>query len=141
MKSKKRTTLDQFLIIGANEERLYQEYQRYGTLVIAYDFDGTVHDYHKEGYSYEMVRKLIRDMREVGFTLVCWTAHPDPEVYVPKFLKDNNIPYDYINEGGIPLPWNNVKPFFSALLDDRCGLESMYRDLSNVVKRIKENKK
>lgn len=133
------TRIDRYLAIGANEERLYQEYLKYGSLVVAFDFDDTVHDFHKTGATYLMVIRLLRELKEIGCTLVCWTAHPDPEIYVPKFLKDNDIPYDYINEGGIPLSWPTKKPFFSALLDDRAGLESMYNDLSNVVKRVKND--
>ena len=39
---------DQFLIPGESIKRLYEEYKRYGSLVIGFDFDGTVNDYHEQ---------------------------------------------------------------------------------------------
>ena len=131
---------DKYLALGANEERLYREYYKYGSLTIGFDFDDTVHDFHKTGAKYDMVIELLRELKEIGCKLVCWTAHPDVE-YVDKYLVTNNIPFDGINEGEIILPWKSKKPFFSATLDDRAGLESIYRDLSNVVQRIKNDKK
>lgn len=131
--------MDEFLTPNANLARLLQDYEKHGSLVVAYDFDGTVHDYHKKGASYEMVRQLIRDLKSIGCKLVCWTAYEKLD-YVWNFLEENNIPCDHVNEGGIPLPWESKKPFFSALLDDRAGLESMYRDLDALVKIVKKKK-
>lgn len=131
---------DEFLKPNANFLRLIGDLRRHGSLTVAFDFDGTVHDYHDKGETYDNVIKLIRELKEIGCTLVCWTAYKDLS-YVHKYLKDNNIPYDHVNEGGIPLPWESKKPFFSALLDDRAGLDSMYRDLSLVVWYVKNHLK
>lgn len=132
--------IDRFLVPMSNLNRLVAEYKKYGSLTIGFDFDDTVHDFHKQGHSYEMVRQLLRDLKSIGCTLVCWTAHYDPDVYVPEFLTTNNIPFDYINEGSIPLKWESKKPFFSALLDDRAGLEQMYNDLTMLVHIINSEK-
>lgn len=130
--------MDEFLVNGSSLERLIREYKKYGSLTIGFDFDGTVHDYHKTGATYEMVRQLLRDLKEINCKLVCWTAYEDL-TYVDKFLKENNIPFDSINEGGIPLPWESKKPFFSALLDDRAGLLQVYTELRMLIKNVKEN--
>lgn len=130
---------DQYLDKDESYNRLEEEYRKYGSLVIGYDFDGTVHDYHKKGYTYIKVIELIRNLKQIGFTLICWTAYKDLD-YVRNFLIENNIPFDTINEGGIVLPWESRKIFFSALLDDRAGLLQVYNELTTLTNKIlKEN--
>lgn len=131
--------LDEFLEPNKSYLRLLDEYKKYESLVIGVDFDGTIHDYHKTGASYEMVRQLVRDLKEIGCKIVIWTAYKDLD-YVKDFCIQNLIPFDNVNEGGISLPWESKKPFFSALLDDRAGLDSVYRDLDLLVKTIKKER-
>jgi len=127
---------DRYVQYGQSLKRLLEEYTKYGSLVIGFDFDGTVHDYHGEGDTYEGVIKLLRDLKSIGCKLVCWTAYKDLE-YVKEYLEKHDIPCDGINEGGIPLPWESKKPFFSALLDDRAGLEQVYIDLRKLIYTVK----
>lgn len=127
--------IDEYLEEGKSYTRLYNEYKKYGSLAIGYDFDSTVHDYHKVGASYEMVKQLLRDLKSIGCKTYCWTAYMDLE-YVRDFLEKEDIPFDGINEGGIPLPWESRKPFFSALLDDRAGLIQVYKDLRKLVDTV-----
>jgi len=130
--------IDEYLEEGKSGSRLINEYEKYGSLTIGFDFDGTVYDYHNSGASYEQVRQLLRDLKEINCVLVCWTAQKDLE-FVEQFLKENNIPFDGINTDGINLGWSSRKPFFSALLDDRAGLKQVYDDLSSVVKINKKS--
>jgi hypothetical protein len=129
--------MDEYLVPNSSFNRLMSEYEKYGSLCIGFDFDGTVHDYHKTGASYEQVRQLIRDLKSINCRIICWTAYEDL-TYVENFLNENNIPFDGINTDGIPLNWTSRKPFFSALLDDRSGLLQVYTELSLLVKLIKE---
>lgn len=131
--------IDQYLVQTASLDRLYVEYKKYGSLTIGFDFDGTVHDYHKTGVSHEMVRQLLRDLKEIGCILICWTAYPDLK-YVDEFLWQHDIPFDGINEGAIKLNWDSKKPFFSALLDDRAGLLQVYNELRELADSIKKEK-
>jgi hypothetical protein len=124
--------MDEYLKPESSYDRLQAEYNKYGSLWIGYDFDNTVYDFHKIGASYEMVRQLLRDLRSIGCKLTCWTAQKDL-AFVEAFLKENNIPFDDINGDGISLGWPSRKPFFSALLDDRAGLERVYWDLFHLV--------
>ena len=127
---------DEYLVPEKSRDRLVSEYEKYGSLTIGFDFDSTVHDYHKTGATYEQVRQLLRELKDIGCTLICWTAYQDLS-FVAKFLGDNNIPFDGINTNGIKLPWESKKPFFSALLDDRAGLIQVYNDLRYLVDYIK----
>jgi hypothetical protein len=123
---------DEFLEDGKSGARLIAEYEKYGSLVIGVDFDGTLYDYHGTGATYEQVRQLLRDLKEIGCKIICWTAQNDLD-FVDRFLKENKIPCDGINIDGINLGWESRKPFFSALLDDRAGLIQVYGELCDVV--------
>ena len=123
---------DQFLVPGSSFNRLVDEYQKYGSLCVGFDFDGTVYDYHGTGESYEQVRQLLRDLKAMNCRLVCWTAQKDLP-FVKQFLTENNIPFDGINTDGIDLGWDTRKPFFSVLLDDRAGLQQVYYELRSLV--------
>lgn len=133
-------TTDEYLVEGVSGTRLINEYAKYGSLTIGFDFDNTVYDFHQVGASYEQVRQLLRDLKEIGCNLVCWTAQRDLP-FVEKFLAENNIPCDGINTNGIDLGWDSRKPFFSALLDDRAGLVQVYEELCDVVYFARSNKK
>ena len=51
---------DPFMNRERVKDRLRNEFRKYGKLIIAYDFDYTVHNFHNEGYSYEFVSELLR---------------------------------------------------------------------------------
>lgn len=131
--------IDEYLQPGKSYDRLLREYNKHGSLVVGFDFDGTVHDYHKTGAKYEQVIKLLRDLKKIGCKLICWTAYENLD-YVNNFLYENKIPFDGINIDGIPLGYDSRKPFFSVLLDDRAGLIQVYEDLNKLVEHIKTRK-
>lgn len=123
---------DEFLETGKSLRRLVEEYNKFGSLTIGFDFDGTVYDYHQTGATYDYVIDLLRDLKKINCKLICWTAQKDLP-FVETFLTENDIPFDGINTNGIELGWESRKPFFSALLDDRAGLKQVYEDLRMVV--------
>lgn len=131
---------DPFLIPGASYDRLLTEYDKHGSLVVGVDFDGTLHDYHKEGHTYPKLFKLLDDLSSIGCTIIVWTAYPDLN-YVRKFMDENDLPCDGINSDGIGLPWTSRKPFYSVTLDDRCGLLQTYNELDQLAYTIKNRGK
>ena len=128
--------MDHFLKEGESLKRLIREYDKYGNLVIGTDFDSTLHDYHREGHTFDDMTQLVRDLRSINCKIIIWTAHCDHE-YVAKYLQDRGIPYDGINTDGVKLSWETRKPFFNALLDDRAGMIQVYNDLCAVVKHAR----
>lgn len=128
--------MDEYLKCGASYLRLKAEYEKHKSLVIGVDFDGTLYDFHKKGHTYDMVIKLVKDLKSIGCKIVIWTAQADHEL-VKAYLKDRDIPYDGINTDGVPLGYTTRKSFFNALLDDRCGLEQVYEELTLLVNSIK----
>lgn len=128
--------MDEYLEEDKSYERLLFEYKKYGSLVIGYDFDNTVFDFHKKGNTYNQVIKLLQDLTEIGCICVCWTASPD-ELFIRNYCHINKIPLHYFNKSPIDLGWDSKKPYFNALLDDRAGLIQVYNELSKLVKEIK----
>lgn len=131
--------MDEYLKAGASYLRLHKEYEKYGSLVIGVDFDGTLYDYHKTGQTYDNVIQLVKDLKSIGCKIIIWTAQAD-HALVETYLKDKEIPFDGINTDGVPLNYETRKPFFSALLDDRAGLKQAYEELSMLVFTIKMQK-
>jgi hypothetical protein len=127
---------DEFLKPNASFIRLYDEYKKYGSLTIGFDFDGTVHDYHLKGETYYNVIELLRELKDLNCKLICWTAYKDL-TYVERYLYTHNIPCDGVNTDGIKLDWESRKPFFSALLDDRAGLVQVYNELKLLIHLVK----
>ncbi|MFV1457452.1 hypothetical protein [Bacillus mycoides] len=123
--------------------RLVKEWERYGSIVVAYDFDNTVYDYHQEGQTYESVIQLLHECKENGAYLMVYTARKDNELeFVKEYLEQNNIPYDSINETPNFIPCKGGKKlYYNILLDDRAGLPSAYTSLLRAVRYMKGRKK
>lgn len=121
-------------------ERLYEQYKIHGSLIVAFDFDDTIFDYHKKGFSYPKIVELLRECQALGFTLIMLTTTESD------LQLDMN--HDYCNSLGISVAWINEgpvmpkarKPFFNVYLDDKAGLEQAYQILKETVEQIKGSK-
>lgn len=119
-------------------ERLFNEWKQHKSLIVAYDYDNTVNDYHKKGYSYNDVIELLRECKKNGFHLIVFTScNEDRFPEIKSNLEENNIPYDSINETPEYIPFKGRKVYFNILLDDRAGLSSAYNQLWTVIYNIR----
>ncbi len=115
--------------------RLLKEYRTHGSLVIAYDFDNTVFDYHKKGHDYSEVIDIIKRCHHLGFHLTVFTAKPVADYEAVKmWLEANQIPFDCINENPPFFKKYTKKVYYNLLLDDRAGLRSAYEQLKTLLK-------
>ena len=57
--------------------------------------------------------------------------------FVEGYLRENNIPYDSINEDPAFIKIPGKKVYYNILLDDRAGLPSAYKALKNAAKVIR----
>lgn len=123
-------------------QRIVREWELHKNLIIAYDFDNTVYDFHNEGHSYEMVIQLIKECKKLGAYLMVYTARKGEELYfVESYLNENDIPFDSINETPSFLPFEDGKKlYYNILLDDRAGLASAYKTLRKACEIIKLKK-
>lgn len=117
-------------------ERLVKEYFKYNSLIIAFDFDGTVNDFHREGFDFPKLIQILQEVKALNCYLYCFTAHPDEE-YVKNILIERDIPFDGVNDSPIKAGMGTKKPYYNLLLDDRAGLLSAYIQLQEVIKIIK----
>jgi hypothetical protein len=129
---------DQYMNQDNVVDRLLAEYRLHGGLVVAYDFDNTVYDYHMRGESYEMVIDLIKKLGKVkGIELTVWTGTAKERYdFVQQYLNQNDIPFHKINENPVFFNSSSPKIFYSILLDDRAGLESAYNALVDFLDKI-----
>lgn len=130
---------DPYLISSNVVYRLEQEYLKHKNLVIGFDFDNTIFDFHGVGHEYPELIYLLQECSDLGFTMCVYTGNIDIDK-VLNLCKDNSIRVDFINESPIKAVSVPHKPYFSILLDDRAGLASAFVDLSVVIARIKIQK-
>lgn len=132
---------DEFLNLENSYNRLKKEYMEHGKLIIAYDFDSTVFDYHNTGSSYEMVRELIRKWKNHAYFIVFTSSESDRFDEIRKILDELNLLYDSINEDAPFIPFKGRKVYYNILLDDRAGLAQTYGELNRLYDEvIKPNK-
>lgn len=126
-----------FLNQRNSKERLLDECLEHGGLIVAFDFDNTIYDYHKKGYDYSEVIKLLKDCCKLGFTMVLFTAELDEKNIETKkkYCEELGIKVDYVNES--PVMKGSAKPYYNILLDDRAGLLEAFDNLSFVVECMK----
>lgn len=119
-------------------ERLKNEYDKYGKLIVAFDFDNTIYDFHKNEGDYSEVIDLLKECIKLEFDLILFTVDEDPNKVSEKvrWLVSNDLwsyksSHFFVNTG--PLFSGSRKPYYNILLDDRAGLEESYNILKQVV--------
>ena len=120
--------------------RLLNDYKKHGNLIVAFDFDNTIYDYHDTGTrTFSNVTNLLAECSELGFKMILFTANESKEKidFCREYCALHNIRIDYINESPV---LNTRKPYYNILLDDRAGLEEAYFILKYIVDTIKEEK-
>lgn len=141
VKQKIKSAFEERFVAGddfyLNEEnaynRLKEEYEKYHTLIVAFDFDNTVYDYNNKGIKFQNVIDLLKVCKEIGCYLSVFTSDGDDRIpEIKEFLDKNDIPYDAINENHHSITFIGRKIYYNILLDDRAGLASAYRILSRV---------
>jgi predicted HAD superfamily phosphohydrolase YqeG len=114
-------------------DRLLAWHRQNGKIIVAYDFDNTVYDYHGAGHDYSEVIELIKRAHRLGCYLIVFTGNADEQL-VRSFLKEKGIPYDTINEHApfLPICMRRArKIYYNVLLDDAAGLGSAYAYLDS----------
>ena len=133
--------MDKYLKPNSAYERLRAEYTKYGSLIVAVDYDDTLFDFHKTGDSYEMVKQLVRDLHSIGCKIIIYTGSENIND-IDNYLRQNNIPWDLINEnlqinGNWASGKDSRKIYANVYLDDRAGLFQVYNDLTKLVENVR----
>lgn len=120
--------MDFYLRAGNSRQRLLEEYNRYGSLVVAFDFDDTVYDFHNKGRSYTDIVELLRMLKSKNCFLICWTGQENLD-FVADYLELHSIPFDSINENPPFHRSSSKKVYANVYLDERAGLSQVYNEL------------
>lgn len=115
--------------------RLKSEAEKYGKLIIAFDFDNTIYDYHNEGDTYEFIIHLLKDVQAKGHILVLHTARTDISTCL-EYCK--SIGLNVTNKENLPVQSGGDKPYYNLLLDDRAGLGEAVALLREVIYTTEE---
>ena len=116
--------------------RLVEQYQKMDRLIIAYDFDDMVSPYYSNGCG--RATNVIRMAKEyLNAYLIVYTCNQDYNK-IKKYLNDNNIPWDAINENAPFIHFCNEKSklYYNLLLDDKAGLHQAISDLESLINGI-----
>ena len=120
-------------------ERLKREWHEHGKLVIAYDLDNTIYDYHGKDLQMGATILALGVSHQLGNEVYCFTANNDHAFARGHSLKMLNF-VPAINESSLDHLYESRKPFYSLLLDDRAGLDSALRTLNQINCYIREQK-
>ena len=115
------------------KKRFEEEYNKYPAFIIGIDFDNTIR--YLDGNICQDIVELLQQLSKLPKIKLClWSICVNQENLQSKldFCASQGIRVDYVNDS--PLKYgDNRKAFFNALLDDRAGLESMYKCLTHLV--------
>jgi len=126
---------DPFLNTNRIFNRLEEDYNRFGTLYVAVDFDNTIYDWESHGYRFEKVIALLKDCNKYDLKLFIYSASPKERYpLIKEYCESIGIKIDAINEDlydwqDKSKDYTNSKLFYSILLDDRAGLPTAYHAL------------
>lgn len=115
-----------------------------GKLIVAFDFDNTIFDYHNTGGDYSCVIELLKECSLLGFEMILFTTD-DYKIMAKQTicmrLGIANITSNTLSAPNISssIFSKSKKPYYNILLDDRAGLEESYEILKYVVDEIKLN--
>jgi len=110
-------------------------------IILALDFDGSIVDdaFPDIGALKSGAKKIINKLHDEGYYIIIWTCrYTDKEIHsMLRFLSDNKISYDAVNENYPNLdfkPWPKI--FYDVLVCDR-NLGGI-PDWETIYKMIKE---
>jgi hypothetical protein len=105
-------------------ERLEQEWEQHGKIIIACDFDDTISPWRMHKSDFKRVIDILKIARETGAFIVIFTAcNAERYPEIKKYCSDNGLEIDSINETPIDLPYGkNGKVYANIFIDDRAGL-------------------
>lgn len=114
--------------------RLKNALLQHGKLIVAFDFDDTVFDFHTRGSEYPKLLSLLKRCKKLGFVLLLYTSRTGDELAESlRWLEQRDLLPDYVNENVPGIPHTGGKHYYNVFLDDKAGLKSAYDALHEVV--------
>lgn len=137
-------------VLKVNYDKILKDaYDEHGSLIVAFDFDNTVFDFHKKGLDFSRIVNLLIDCERLGFKLICFTSNEgDRLTFIKYYIREvlqidtqvaMNADWDF--KSGNPKHATVIKPYANIYLDDKAGLNESYTRLKNLVDSIKKTNK
>lgn len=118
----------------AQIERLLREWKSYGRLIVAFDYDNTVYDYHEKGLNFDNVIEQLQKLGSMGCEMICFTSCDESRFDgIKSYLKNNGIMCHGINKDSDRVPFKGRKIYYNVFYDDRAGLGQVVRIMNTVI--------
>lgn len=138
MKKSNKVVDDPYLDNDMCVNRLVDNWKEHKRIIIAFDFDNTVYDYYKQGYTYTKVIDLLKECKNMGCVLILNTCCDESKFdFMREECSKVGLFVDYINESPEYIPFTGNKIYYNIMLDDRAGLNSAYKILYKTKEIIK----
>lgn len=123
-------------------ERLEQEWNQHGKIIIAVDYDDTISPWKMQNMQYDWVIDILKTAQQTGAYIVIFTAcNPDRYDEIRDYCISKGLKVDSINENPISLPYgNNKKIYANIFIDDRAGLHQAIQILQLAMYRVRGKK-
>ena len=118
-------------------KRLLRDYEKHGDLIVSFDYDSTIHDYHQNGDKFPKIIDLLQTIsdRPDRFRLILYTAREgDLLKEAEEKCRKLDINPEAVNENIVMK--ENRKIFCNILFDDKAGLGQSYKAMKKFLKII-----
>ncbi len=120
-------------------ERLEQEWDQYGKIIIACDYDDTISPWKMKGFNPQRVIEVLKVAKQTGAFVVIFTScNEERYEEITNYCKSQGLEIDAINETPIDLPYGkNKKIYANVFIDDRAGINEALNILEFAMYRIR----
>ena len=119
--------------------KLYQDWVKYGKIIICVDYDQTIlpyQDFEKE--LCHIVVNTIKEAQQIGARVILFTCRDGEMLEKAKaYCESINLHFDDINPTTPFLPNYSHKPYCNVMLDDKAGLLSALYTLQGAITMYK----
>jgi len=120
-------------------ERLVNEWNQHGKIIIAVDYDDTISPWKMRGFDPKRTIEVLQVAKNTGAYLVIFTScSEDRYPEITEYCKSQGLEVDAINKTPIDLPYGNgIKIYANIFIDDRAGLNEALNILELAMYRIR----
>jgi hypothetical protein len=120
-------------------ERLEQEWEQHGKIIIACDYDDTISPWKMKGFDPKRILEVLKFAKQTGAYVVIFTScNEERYEEITEYCRSNGLEIDAINKTPIDLPYgNNSKIYANIFIDDRAGLNESLNILEFAMYRIR----
>ena len=114
---------------------LEEAYIKHKKLIVAFDFDNTIFDYHKKEVDYSKIINLLKECQDLGFILKLFTSETSKDKLDWKIKYCTEILGLNINQTKNENDLSKV--YANIYLDDKAGLYEAFSRLKFLIEKIK----